>query len=200
MIIRYNQVVIKGQELKILAGISEYIISNSKCNILINIFWVCDMTKLEDLQPNTALWSILSDCLVKAINIQWFGSEVLDLNYKTFEGNPANEFHYHHNETGIKVGEQGRTWSLNEDGSAFTFVSKTHLICLERVFDSILAVRTSMFYLLPHQITVVYNLILFRQLLNYWMAANPKTNKMIIFSLLIQYVVMQSFFNIARVV
>lgn len=157
------------------------------------------MSKLEDLQPNAALRSILSDYLVKAVKIQWFGSEVLDLNCKTSEGNPANELLYHHNETGIKVVKQGRTWSFNENVSAFRLFSKTHLICLAYIFDFILAVHTSVFDLLLHQIIAVYNMILYRQLPNYRMEDSLEAG-MLILGLLISELMIGSFFNVARVV
>ena len=40
------------------------------------------MSKLEDLQPNAAVRGILPDSLVTVVNVQWFGSEALELTYK----------------------------------------------------------------------------------------------------------------------
>lgn len=39
--------------------------------------------KLEQLQPNAALRGIMPDALVTVVNVQWFGSEALELTYKT---------------------------------------------------------------------------------------------------------------------
>ena len=39
--------------------------------------------KLEQLQTNTALRGIVPDALVTVVNVQWFGSEALELTYKT---------------------------------------------------------------------------------------------------------------------
>ena len=39
--------------------------------------------KLKDLQANAAVPGILSDGLVTVVSVQWFGSEALELTYKT---------------------------------------------------------------------------------------------------------------------
>jgi hypothetical protein len=54
------------------------------------------MSKLEDLQPNAAVRGILPDGLVAVVNVQWFGSEALELTYKTASGKVANELLYRH--------------------------------------------------------------------------------------------------------
>jgi Fe2+ transport system protein FeoA len=41
------------------------------------------MGKLEDLQPNVAVRGILPDALVTIVNVQWFGSDAVELTYKT---------------------------------------------------------------------------------------------------------------------
>jgi hypothetical protein len=52
------------------------------------------MTKLEDLRPTAVVRGILPDGLVTAVSVQWFGSEALELTYKTPEGKVANELLY----------------------------------------------------------------------------------------------------------
>ncbi len=41
------------------------------------------MIRLEDLQPNAAARGLLPDSLVTVVSVQWFGSEALELTYKT---------------------------------------------------------------------------------------------------------------------
>ena len=41
------------------------------------------MSRLEELKPNAAVRGILPDALVAVVNVQWFGSEALELTYKT---------------------------------------------------------------------------------------------------------------------
>ena len=56
------------------------------------------MLKLEQLQPNTSVRGIIPDSLVTVVNVQWFGSEALELTYKTPNGKVANELLYRHDE------------------------------------------------------------------------------------------------------
>lgn len=46
------------------------------------------MNKLEDLRTNAAVKGILPDALVTVVSTQWFGSEALELTYKTAAGKP----------------------------------------------------------------------------------------------------------------
>ncbi|MGH9851642.1 MAG: hypothetical protein ACREBD_17545, partial [Blastocatellia bacterium] len=101
------------------------------------------MSKLEDLTPNAAVRGILPDSLITVVNVQWFGSEALELTYKTPEGKVANELLYRHDEARIEVVEQGRPWSFDGDGALFRLVSEAHRIRLAHLFDPVLAVHTS---------------------------------------------------------
>jgi hypothetical protein len=47
-----------------------------------------NMTRLEDLQPTTAVRGILPDQVVTVVSVQWFGSEALELIYKAPSGSP----------------------------------------------------------------------------------------------------------------
>jgi hypothetical protein len=134
------------------------------------------MCKLEDLQPNAAVRGILPDSLVTVVNVQWFGSEALELTYKTPTGKVANELLYRHDEPRLEVVEQGRPWSFDGDGHLFRLVSEAHRIRLAYLFDPVLAVHTSLVDPLPHQITAVYEAMLPRQPLRFLLADDPGTN------------------------
>jgi hypothetical protein len=54
------------------------------------------MSKLEELKPNAAVRGILPDGLATVVSVQWFGSEALELTYKTAAGKVANELPYRH--------------------------------------------------------------------------------------------------------
>ena len=69
------------------------------------------MSKLEDLQPYTAVRGILPDSLVTVVNVQWFGSHALELTYKDPGGRVANTLLYRDDEPRLEVVEQGRPWS-----------------------------------------------------------------------------------------
>ncbi len=66
------------------------------------------MSRLEDLKPNASVQGIMPSGLVTVVNVQWHGSEALELTYKTAEGKVANELLYRHDEPRIEVVEQGR--------------------------------------------------------------------------------------------
>ncbi len=125
------------------------------------------MGRLEELQPNAAVRGILLDSLVTVVSTQWFGSEALELTYKTPAGRVANELLYRHDEARIEIVEQGRPWSFDGDGHLFRLVSEAHRIRLAHLFDPVLAVHTSIVEPLPHQITAVNEAMLSRQPLRF---------------------------------
>jgi hypothetical protein len=102
------------------------------------------MIRLEDLQVSAAVRGILPDCLVTVVSVQWFGSEALELTYKTPTGKVANELLYRHDENRIEIVEQGRPWSFDGDGALFRLASEALRIRLAHLFDPVLAVHTSL--------------------------------------------------------
>lgn len=144
------------------------------------------MSKLEDLLPTAAVRGVLPDELVTVVSVQWFGSEALELTYKTSLGRVANELLYRHDEPRIEVVENGRPWSFDGDGALFRLVSEAQRIRLAHLFDPVLAVHTSIVDPLPHQITAVYESMLSRQPLRFLLADDPGAGKTIMAGLLIK--------------
>ena len=142
--------------------------------------------KLEDLQTNSAVEGILSDEIVTVVNVRWFGSEALELTYKTAAGKVANEILYRHDEARLEIVEAGRPWSFDGDGAMFRLVSEAQRIRLAHLFDPLLAVHTSVVDPLPHQITAVYESMLPRQPLRFLLADDPGAGKTIMAGLLIK--------------
>src|SRR4051812_15130728 len=148
--------------------------------------WWLLLTKLEALTSNVALRGIVPDSLVTVVSVQWFGSEALELTYKTPAGKVANELLYRHDEPRLEVVEQGRPWSFDGDGGRFRLVSEAHRIRLAHLFDPLLAVHTSLIEPLPHQITAVYGSMLARQPLRFLLADDPGAGKTIMAGLLMK--------------
>src|SRR3954462_9849872 len=144
------------------------------------------MARLEELLPNTAIRGILPDALVAVVSVQWFGSEALELTYKTPSGRVANELLYRHDEPRLDLVEQGRPWGFDGDGALFRLVSEAQRIRLAHLFDPVLAVHTSLVDPLPHQITAVYEAMLPRQPLRFLLAADPGAGKTIMAGLFIK--------------
>ena len=144
------------------------------------------MITLEQLLPNACIRGILPDALVTVVNVQWYGSEALELTYKTASGGVANELLYRHDEARLELVEQGRPWSFDGDGALFRLVSEAQRIRLAHLFDPVLAVHTSVVDPLPHQITAVYEAMLPRQPLRFLLADDPGAGKTIMAGLLIK--------------
>ncbi len=142
--------------------------------------------KLEDLQPNAAVRGILPESSVAVVSVQWYGSEALELTYKTPTGKVANELLYRHDEPRLDIVEQGRPWSFDGDGGLFRLVSEAQRIRLAHLFDPVLAVHSSVVDPLPHQITAVYESMLPRQPLRFLLADDPGAGKTIMAGLLIK--------------
>ena len=141
---------------------------------------------LEDLQPNASVRGVLADSLVTVVSVQWFGSEALELTYKTPAGRVANELLYRDDEPRLEIVEIGRPWSFDGDGALFRLVSEAQRIRLAHLFDPVLAVHTSVVEPLPHQITAVYESMLPRQPLRFLLADDPGAGKTIMAGLLIK--------------
>jgi superfamily II DNA or RNA helicase len=144
------------------------------------------MSKLEDLRPNAAVRGILPDSLVTVVNVEWYGSDVVELTYKTHTGKVENLLLYRDKEDDIDVAEQGRPWSFDGDGDLFRMVAEANRIRLAHLFDPVLAVHTSVVEPLPHQITAVYESMLPRQPLRFLLADDPGAGKTIMAGLLIK--------------
>jgi SNF2 family DNA or RNA helicase len=144
------------------------------------------MIKLEQLQPGAAVRGIVPDAMVVVVSVQWFGSEALELTYKTLSGKVANELLYRHDEPRLDLVEHGRPWGFDGDGSLFRLVSEAQRIRLAHLFDPVLAVHTSIVDPLPHQITAVYQSMMPRQPLRFLLADDPGAGKTIMAGLLIK--------------
>lgn len=147
------------------------------------------MLKLEQLTPNASVRGIVPDTLVTVVNVKWFGSDALELTYKTPDGKVANELLYRDAEPRLDLVELGRPWSFDGDGALFRLVSEAQRIHLAHLFDPVLAVHTSLVDPLPHQITAVYEHMLPRQPLRFLLADDPGAGKTIMAGLLIKELV-----------
>ena len=64
---------------------------------------------------------IVPDAMVVVVSVQWFGSEALELTYKTPSGKVANELLYRHDEPRLDLVEQGRPWGFDGDALRLIF-------------------------------------------------------------------------------
>src|SRR5881396_2491057 len=149
------------------------------------------MSKLEELQPTASLRGILPDALATVVNVQWFGSEALELTYKAPDGRLGNELVYRDREPTLEIAAVGRPWSFDGDSALFRLLSEANRIRLAHLFDPLLAVHTSLVDPLPHQITAVYEAMLPRQPLRFLLADDPGAGKTIMAGLLIKELIVR---------
>ncbi len=146
--------------------------------------------RLEDLQPRCAVRGVHPDgAAVTVVGVEWFGSEAIELTYRTPAGGVANALLYRDDEERLEVVVEGRPWSFDGDGALFRLVSEAQRIRLAHLFDPVLAVHTSVVEPLPHQITAVYEAMLPRQPLRFLLADDPGAGKTIMAGLLIRELV-----------
>ena len=137
------------------------------------------MTRLEDLKQGAIINGILPNQQVMVVNVNWFGTAVIELTYRDASGNLGSQLIYRDNEPGLEIVTAGRPWSFDGDGEEFRLVSEAYRIHLAHLFDPRLAVHTSDVDPLPHQITAVYEEMLPRQPLRYLLADDPGAGKTI---------------------
>ena len=142
--------------------------------------------KLEDLQATATVRGILADAAVSVVSVRWFGSQALELTYRTAGGELGSEILYRDDEVRLEIAKQGRPWSFDGDGELFRLVSEALRIRLAHLFDPALAVHTSLVEPLPHQITAVYEAMLPRQPLRFLLADDPGAGKTIMAGLLMK--------------
>ena len=87
--------------------------------------------RLEDLRPRCNISGVHPDGPITVVSVQWFGSEALELTYKTPTGAVANELLYRHDEARLDVVAAGRPWSFDGDGALFRLVSEAQRIGLK---------------------------------------------------------------------
>ena len=135
--------------------------------------------RLEDLQPIAVIRGVHPDGTVTVVSVRWFGSEPIELTYKTPTGAVANELVYRDDEDRLEIVAEGRPWSVDGDGTLSRLVSEIQRIRLAHLFDPVLAVHPSDVKPLPHQMTAVYQAMLPRQPLRFRLADDPGAGKTI---------------------
>jgi SNF2 family DNA or RNA helicase len=144
------------------------------------------LVKLENVKPNAIIHGLQANESVTIINVDWFGTEVIQVTFKTQEGKLGQQLVYRDQEARLELAENGRPWSFDGDGSLFRLVAEAGRIRLAHLFDRVLAVHTSVVEPLPHQITAVYETMLARQPLRFLLADDPGAGKTIMAGLLIK--------------
>src|SRR6266436_981765 len=149
------------------------------------------MAKLEELSSGASVKGVAGDAIATIVNVNWYGSNCIDVVYKTADGRVANDIFYRDDEARIEIVLPGRVWSFEGDGDLFRLASEAYRIHLAHLFDPHLAIHTSEVDPLPHQITAVYGEMLPRQPLRFLLADDPGAGKTIMAGLLIKELIVR---------
>lgn len=149
------------------------------------------MARLEDITPGVTVKGIIPNGHASITAVKWYGTNAVEVTYKSSDGKIANELIYRDQEPTLEVVEKGRAWSFDGDAETFKLVSEAYRIKLAHMFDPYLAVSTSLVTPLPHQITAVYGEMLKRQPMRYLLADDPGAGKTIMAGLLIKELIIR---------
>lgn len=144
------------------------------------------MVKLEDIKPDVRLRGLIPSQTVSVVAVARHGDDVLEVTYRTEEGDTGTHLLYRDDESRIEMDTAGGGWAFDGDGSLLRLVYEARRIRLGYLFDPFLAVHTSAIEPLPHQITAVYGEMLPRQPLRFLLADDPGAGKTIMAGLLIK--------------
>ena len=144
------------------------------------------MVKLEDIKPDVRLRGLIPSQTVSVVAVARHGDDVLEVTYRTEEGDTGTHLLYRDDESRIEMDTAGGGWAFDGDGSLLRLVYEARRIRLGYLFDPFLAVHTSAIEPLPHQITAVYGEMLQRQPLRFLLTDDPGAGKTIMAGLLIK--------------
>src|SRR5688500_17290245 len=86
------------------------------------------MAKLEDLKRSAYVKGLNSSGLVSILNVQWHGSDVVEVTYREINGKDHSELLFRDREADLDVVEAGTPWAFDSDGDLFRLVSEAYRI------------------------------------------------------------------------
>lgn len=149
------------------------------------------MAKLEELANGCVVKGVLSGETVTIVSTKWYGSDVLEIFYKTNQGITGSLLLYRENEPSLTVCQKSLPWSFDIPGDKLRLISEAYRIHLAHLFDPYLAVHTSAIEPLPHQISAVYEEMIPRLPLRYVLADDPGAGKTIMTGLLLKELIIR---------
>jgi hypothetical protein len=115
------------------------------------------MATLEELRPGVHIKGLLPGILVTLIEVKRYGATVAEVTYKDASGLPGTRLLYQNDAARLEIATHELPWSFDADGTLFRLVSEAYRISLAYLFDTLIAVHTSLIEPLPHQITAGYS-------------------------------------------
>lgn len=150
------------------------------------------MLRLEEIQKDAHIRGIQSDEVVRIIQVEPIGKDVLTIYYKDSQGKLGEQMLFRDDELRISLAQAGRPWSFDAPGADFKLGLEAYRISQSALFDPMMAVHVSNVEPLPHQISAVYESMLPRQPLRFVLADDPGAGKTIMAGLLIRELLMRA--------
>jgi len=148
------------------------------------------MAKLEDLKAGLRLAGVIPGQSVSVIAAVSHGPDVVELTYKTVDGNLGQRVIGRESEPGLTfAGLDARAYDAPAED--FRLVAECQRIKLAGLWDPMLAVTTSDIQPLPHQLRAVYGELLPRRPLRFLLADDPGAGKTIMAGLYIKELVLR---------
>ncbi len=144
------------------------------------------MARLEDLKKNAQVKGLSPNGLVTVLNIDWHGSDVVEVTYRDLAGRDQSELLFRDREFDLEIVQAGTPWAFDANGNLFQLAVEAQRIHMAYLFDPWMAVHLSMVEPLPHQISAVYAEMLPRQPMRFLLADDPGAGKTIMTGLFIK--------------
>src|SRR4051795_11408529 len=150
------------------------------------------MLPLAELKPGQSLVGLEPNAVATVVAVVPIAANAVRVIYTTPDGTLKDRLLNASDEPGIGLAVAERPWAFDGDGAAFQLTCEAKRIDLAFLFDPMMAVHTSNVEPLPHQITAVYESMLPRQPLRFFLADDPGAGKTIMAGLYIRELVMRA--------
>lgn len=141
---------------------------------------------IQKLKPVQKIRGPMPNQIVEIIAVKFFDEEFAEVTFKDESGRPHSQILYSDQAEEIEVVETENFWKFTSDAEIFRLVSEAYRINAAPLFESYLAVQSSLIEPLPHQILAVYEKMMTRQPLRFVLADDPGAGKTIMTGLFIK--------------
>ena len=91
--------------------------------------------RLEDLTPGAVVSGVTSNGLVAVVAVKWYGSNAINLTYRTDDGHIADQLLYRDHEARIGLREASSAYGFDGDGHLFKLAAEALRIRMAGRFD-----------------------------------------------------------------
>lgn len=148
--------------------------------------------KLSDIEVGKSFQGLIPNQIVEIIATKFYSNDAVEITYRTEKGKLGTQVIYAVEMEELGLEEKITTWEFTANADDFRLVSEAYRIKSAYLFETYLAVHTSLIEPLPHQISAVYEKMLPRQPLRFVLADDPGAGKTIMTGLLLKELILRS--------